>query len=305
MRERSTSLKPCPAWDFAFLSHHSCLKQSGLLSTGDSSAQVVLILFAVALSKSDRAASFPMLGFFFFLFTSRAIIPSLPLWSILFGLNSHNHLPHHWHVANTAPCSSQIHPSWLALPFVLWGKLLWHATVAPGDCQVALGEMLKWTRRTKLQIWREEGARLWSRAPAALRAANSCLALDYFWAVKTAAVASCCLPEPNISPTCPDIPYNKKVLMAAWQTSLWSWCYVVMSAAEEPSQPHQRVHSCWRCFKAWRGGAMELPQHEKWKFKKWILKERDYSGYPWSVVFFCWVHVAHSLISFSHPQLIR
>lgn len=32
--------------------------------------------------------------------------------------------------------------------------------------------------------------------------------------------------------------------MAAWQTSLWSWCYVVMSAAEAPSQPHQRVGSC-------------------------------------------------------------
>lgn len=239
-KKETNLLNPSLAWDFTFPTHHSCLKQIELFSVGDSSAQVVLILFTVALSKSDQAASFLMLGFYFCLFTSCPISSSLLLWSILFGLNSRNHLPHLWRLINTAPCSSQIqlYPSFYKENFSV--------TVAPGVCQVASGETLKWTRRTQLQIWAEEGACLWSLAPAALSAASPCLSLDYFWAVKTAAVASCCLPEPNISPTCPDIPYNKKVLMAAWQTSLWSWCDVVMSAAEAPSQPHQRVGSCWR-----------------------------------------------------------
>lgn len=89
----------------AVLSKSGCSQGS---LRGDSLAQVVLILFAVALSQSDQAASFSMLGFYFLLFTSCPIIPSLLLWSILFGLNSCNHLPHLWHVINTAPCSSQI-----------------------------------------------------------------------------------------------------------------------------------------------------------------------------------------------------
>lgn len=126
-------------------------------------------------------------------------------------------------------------------------------TIAPGGCQVASGGTLKWTRRTKVWIWGEEGAHLLPLAPAALSAASLCLASDYFRAVKTAAVASCCLPEPNISPTCPDIPYSEKVLMAAWQTSLWSWCCVVTSAAGAPSQPHQRVGSCWHYVLRHRG----------------------------------------------------
>lgn len=41
--------------------------------------------------------------------------------------------------------------------------------------------------------------------------------------------------------------------MAAWQISLWSWCYVVMSAAEALSQPHQRVGSCECCILGQRG----------------------------------------------------
>ena len=66
--ERPNSPNPCPAWDFTFPTHHSCLKQIGLLSMGDPLAQVVSILFTMALSKSDQAASLSMLVFYFYSF---------------------------------------------------------------------------------------------------------------------------------------------------------------------------------------------------------------------------------------------
>lgn len=50
--ERPTSANPFFAWDVTFPTHHSCLRQIGLLSTG----QIVPILFIVALSKLDQEA---------------------------------------------------------------------------------------------------------------------------------------------------------------------------------------------------------------------------------------------------------
>lgn len=75
--------------------------------------------------------------------------------------------------------------------------------------------------------------------------------------------------------------------------SLWSWCCVVMSAAEAPSQPHQRVGSCWHCDLRHRGCHNGVATAWKMRVRKTVFKEWGYSGYPRGTVFICWVHVMH------------